>query len=207
MNRSRTLEPAPVAESSPVRGNPLREMLSGGPFDAPLIVERLQLLPNNEESAHWVDQLLDDPRLDNWPTVREAAVKTLLEFGHPWALLINPDDLERYRKTRRVDIRHVRITFGAGAGVVAALAAPYQFDLEMMGAGFAAFATSWALTVAVRAVFRIGLTRWWLMAEVVTGLVAAVLTLESGATVGAVALLAAVVPVALAGLAGGWTEP
>jgi hypothetical protein len=207
VSRERTFEPAPAAEPSFERDTPLKVLLTGDPADAATLVEKLQRLPADEQAARWVDQLLDDPRIEACPAVREQAVRTLLAFGHPWALLINPEDLERFRKLRRDDIRPARLTAGAALGVIGAIVAPYFFELEINGAAFAILSIFWALSVALRSVMRFALTRLGVMLEVVLGLILAVTTLQAGEEVGAVAMLAAVVPVALAGLAGAWKDP
>lgn len=206
MNGERTIEPAFSAEPQSTRENPLLVLLGGDPSTvATVLMETLRWLPPNADSAHWVDQLLDDPRLEALPNVREEAVRTLLSFGHPWALLINPDDLESFRKNNPTDLRPGRIAVGAAVGVVGGLAVPW-FNPEVVGALFSALSIVWAMSVAGRALLRMALTRTSLMVEIVIGLLMALVTLdvaEFGATIG---ILAAVVPVALAGLAGGWSE-
>ena len=205
MNAERTVEPAHAAEVSTSRANPLVALLTTN--DEGLIIERLHQLEAGEQEARWLDQLLSDPRIRGLPRVHEEAIRTLLEFGHPHALLISPDDLERFRQIRPDDIRAGRIAFGGAMGfLITALVAPAPLTFDPAAMGFGLVCTGWTLSIMIRAMLRIGLTRWSLIRELVFLLIAAVLTLEAGGSTEAVAMLCAVVPVALAGLAGGWKE-
>lgn len=194
-------EPAPAAA-----WNPLLRHLERDPVDPAILIQLLKRLPPGEEAAHWVDQLLDDPRVERLPQVREEAVRTLLEFGHPWALLINHQDLARFRQQHPSDIRPRLVAVGAAVGILGAFAAPSLVAQELGAVALAGIPLFWVLSVKARALLRIGLTRPRLIIEVLLGLTLSVLTLEAGAPAGAAAMLAAAVPVALAGLAGGWSE-
>lgn len=216
MNGERAAGPAVEAEQMvpAASSNPLLSLISTDPNDVWVLIEELRQLTPGPLSARWVDELLDDPRLEALPLVREEAVHTLLEFGHPHALLINPEHLAQFRKKHPSDIRPRRLAAGAGSGVVLSVlgllgsgavdgAFAYQVNLALVAT--LVVAGLWAVAVFARAAITRSLTRVQLIREVVVGLVLAggVASLHWAP---AFALLLAVVPVALAGLAGGWSE-
>lgn len=216
MNGERATAPAVEAEQMvpTAAPNPLLSLVSSDPDDALTLIQELRQLEATPLSARWVDELLDDPRLAGLPPVREEAVRTLLEFGHPHALLINPDHLAQFRKKHPSDIRPRRLAAGAGVGLVLSLlgfvgssVAFVEPRVTLLLALFGALVvgTVWSGSVFARAAITRGLTRAQMIQEVVVtlGLAATLAALHGTVALG---LLLAVVPVALAGLAGGWSE-
>lgn len=208
-------ESGPEPQATPPRtANPLLPLLGTDPDDTWLVLDEVRRLPRNPLSARWLDQLLDDPRLAGLPQVREAAVQKLLEFGHPHALLINPEHLAEFRKTHPIGIDRDRMMVGGAIGmVVPALAfvavtqmrwGPGRAVPLLLALGLLACAGLWALAIGLRA--RSGrTTRWSLISQVVLGLGVSAGLAWLDPALGA-APLTAVVPVSIAGLAGGWSE-
>jgi hypothetical protein len=205
VSRERTAEPAIDAAPPSASENPLLPLLTGEPFDTQELIVQLRGMPAGEQTARWVDQLLDDPRVKGVPALREEAIRTLLEFGHPWALLINPEDLADFRDARPNELRPGRLVAGAVLSLVSTIGFMIA-EPHLLASALGTVGIFWVLSVAGRALLARRTRRWSLMLEVAVGLVASTLALEAGAPAGGVAVLAAVLPVALAGLAGGWTE-
>lgn len=213
-------ERVPAPASGARDANPLLPLVSADPDDAWLLLDEIRQLPCNSVSAKWLDVLLDDPRLEALPQVREAAVQRLLDFGHPHALLINPEHLAQFRRTHPIDVKPGRMAIGA-ALALAACATYFHLvsGLALLRYGIwqptlpLVIGVVWAVAIGVRALWTRTLRRAALLTEVTAGLLAAATLagLDYGTDlslfsfVGA-GLLPSVVPVSLAGLAGGWSE-
>lgn len=210
MIQERADDSAVEAEVEPSNANPLLPLISLDLGDQQNLIAELRDLPPGPATAKWVDELLDDPRLGAMPYVREAAVQTLLEFGHPHALLINPEHLAEYRKHNPSDVRPRRLAAGGAAGALLAVGAMWLLTrwthlFPLVPLGLAVMAGLWSVWVAWRAVVTRSLRRTRAMAEVVVGLGMAAGLISLSPELGAM-LLPGVVPVALAGLSGGWAE-
>lgn len=204
MNALRTAEaPAPAQEASQ-SANPLLPLIADSDAEQ-LIIALLQRLSCDAQSAKWIDELLEDERLDLLHGVREEAVKVLLNFGHPHALLISPEDLIRFRRAR--PLVEIRSRWIAGAATVSAalcglwLLAPLQWPFPTLTAALAL----WPISVAVRVLRSQPMSKAQLMGEVALGLCAAAVGVQCDSVFGWAAL-SAVLPIALTGLAGGWND-
>ena len=206
------------AEQMPSNANPLLPLISLDPHDQSMLIDEVRQLSCSTVAARWVDELLDDPRLAALPKVRDAGVRALLKFGHPHALLINPEHLEEYRKANPSDIRPWRLFAGAAIGCLASmlgfvvLGDAYSLSGLLTTLVFA-LGGAWAFSVAVRTLWTRRMTRVRAIGEVVAGLAIATAVngfqhsvFGPGNPLWGWAVLTAVIPVALAGLSGAWAE-
>lgn len=148
-------------------GNPLLKLFEVAPpaLLATLVLAQLKALAPDAQSTRWIDELLADPRLDSVDGARPEVVRTLLGFGHPWALTISPEELARFRASRpggtgRWNSGHAIMALGSAlgiAGTVMSLRVVGESGLRdlisptFVGIGLSLLAGSWAGTVFLRA--------------------------------------------------------
>jgi hypothetical protein len=174
-------------------------------------VSQLAALKPNQQSAEWIEALLEDPRLDSVENARHAAVSRLLAFGHPWALRISPEELARHRRhappRRKFGPDHTAMAIGGlAAGIVALMLFPRSWAAP--SAPLTAAAGLWAGSVVLRAVLCWdGLARAVLKVDLTLAAIAFVAMCVNDGFVSSLNLIAVAVPIAIAAFIGKAVDP